>query len=141
MNKILILSHAASDLSDLLLRTCPGAVFVPFADCADVCMDDYDALAILGGNGEASFTIPPHLRVKAEDMADGGKPVFCEFVSSFRCFYSGDPERMTHHRLVYHETGIGGLETGDVLDGHCNDCISYYLAPACEPIHTYHDYV
>ncbi len=141
MNKILILSHAASDLSDLLLRTCPGAVFVPFADCADVCTDDYDALAILGGNGEASFTIPPHLRVKAEDMADAGKPVFCEFVSSFRCFYSGDPERMTHHRLVYHETGIGGLEAGDVLDGHCNDCISYYFAPACETILTYHDYV
>jgi hypothetical protein len=50
MNRILILSHAASDFSELLLRTCPGAFFVPFADCADVCTDDFDALAILGGN-------------------------------------------------------------------------------------------
>lgn len=141
MNRILILSHAASDFSELLLRTCPGAVFVPFADCADVCTDDFDALAILGGNGESSFTIPPHLRVKAEAMAAAGKPVLCEFVSSFGYFYAGDPDRMTHHRMVVRSSGLDGLEPGDILDGHCNDCISYYFAPACEPILTYHDYV
>lgn len=141
MNKILILSHAASDLSDLILGTCPGAEFIPFADAADVCTDSYDALAILGGNGETSLTIPPHLRVKAEAMADAGKPVFCEFAASFRCFYSGEPERMTHHRLVYRDSLIAGLTAGDVLDGHCNNCIAYYFAPACTPILTYHNYV
>ena len=141
MNKILILSHEACDLSELLLRTCSGAVFVPFSDCADVSADDYDAIAILGGNGQSSFTIPPHLRVKAETMAKAGKPVFCEFVASFNCFYSGDPERMTHHRMVYCNFGIDTLDEGDVLDGHCNDWIAYYFAPACTPILTYHDYV
>lgn len=144
MNKILILSHAESDLSDLLLRTCPGAVFVPFSDCADVCMDSYDALAILGGNGDGAFTLPPHLRLKAEAVTRAGKPVFCEFVTSFECFYAGDPERMTHHRLVYHGSAdpIDGLSAGDILDGHCNDCLTYYFCPTDrEPILTYHDYV
>lgn len=141
MNRILILSHAASDLSDLLLRTCPGAVFVPFSDCADVCTDDFDALAILGGNGDSSFTIPPHLRVKAEAAAKSGKPVFCEFTASFGCFYAGDPDRMTHHRLAVRTSALDGLTEGDILDGHCNDCLSYYFAPSCTPVLTYHPYV
>lgn len=144
MHKILILSHTPNDLSALLLQSCPGSVFVPFAESADVHLQDWDALAILGGCGETGYTIPPYLRMQAETMAAAGKPVFCEFCMSFGCFYAGDPEPMTHHRLAVHDTAEtpAALEAGDILDGHQNACLSYYFCPEDRtPILTYHNYL
>lgn len=144
MHKILILSHKPNDLSDLILQSCPGAAFVPFADCANVHLQDWDALAILGGCGETGYTLPPFLRTQAEAMAAEGKPVFCEFCVSFGCFYAGDPEPMIHHRLAVHDTPDtpSGLAAGDILDGHRNDCLTYYFCPENRsPILTYHNYL
>ena len=144
MHKILILSHQPSDLSDLILHSCPGAVFVPFSDSSALSLQDWDALAILGGCGETGYTLPPHLRIQAEALAAAGKPVFCEFCVSFNCFYAGDPEPMTHHRLAVHDTAEtpAALEAGDILDGHQNACLSYYFCPEDRtPILTYHNYL
>ena len=142
MNKILIYAPSESDLSELILRTCPGSRFVSAWDAADIGADDFDALAILGGSSAGTFTIPPYFRTKAEAMANAGKPVFCEFAMSFGTFYAGDPDRMTHHRLVCRTSdAFDGLSAGDILDGHCNDCLTYYFAPACTPLLTYHNYV
>ena len=48
MNRILILSREASDLSDLILANCPGsALYSPFAQ--DIPVNDFETLCVLGG--------------------------------------------------------------------------------------------
>ena len=144
MHKLLILSYTPSDLSDLLLQSCPGASFVSFAESKDLCLQDWDALAVLGGCGETGCILPASIREQAENMANAGKPVFCEFCMSFGCFYAGEPEPMSHHRLVVRNAPDrpAALEVGDILDGHMNDCLSYYFCPEDRPaVLTYHNYL
>ena len=81
MNRILIISNAASDLSDFILKSCPGSGFVTPA-MAEAVMEEYDAVCVLAGNEEGPYQLPAPVRCKLEKMRTLGKPVFTEFVSS-----------------------------------------------------------
>lgn len=128
MNRILILSHGESDLAELILRHCAGAVLLPFERFDEADVSAFDALAVLGGNGEKAYTFPAFDRQRIEAMREAGKPVFFEYVLSCGLGYSEQGERMTHHRMVYRAGAahIEGLSDGDVLDGHCNDLLTYW---------------
>ena len=144
MNKILILSRGESDLAKLILSTCPGAKLVDYTVPCLVETEEYDALAILGGNREEPLSLHIPMRAKVEQMREMGKPVFCEFIRAIGNDYTfGIIEEKTHHRLVVGEAGSGtGLLPGDLMDGHWNRCICYARdLGKTEPILAYHDYV
>ena len=144
MNKILIITRESSDLSDLILANCPGAVICdPYGD---VPVEAFDALCFLSGNEDRPLILPAALRLRVEAARDAGKPVFTEFVASIGSAYLGIdiPATMTHHRAVYVQGGLDceGLETGDVLDGHYNSCCQYAFIPKdAQLILGYHPYV
>ena len=142
MNRILILCEQPSDLS-ALLQDCTGAVcYAP--ESADIPFDNFDALCVLGGNGERPLVLSAPVRYEVERMRGAGKPVFCEFVASVGCVYSDTPAVTTHHRLIYDDGGdaFAALRCGDVMDAHRNERIPYYFIPAtARNIMTYHDYI
>lgn len=145
MNRILILTQEASDLSELILANCPGAAVCSLSD-KEIPLEAYDALCILCGNEAAPVTLPAALRLRVEALRAAGKPVFTEFLSSIGCTYLGIdiPAKMIHHRTVYREGGLDceGLRTGDVLDGHYNSCCQYAFIPGdAKPVLWYHPYI
>ena len=145
MNRILMLSQEASDLSDLILANCPGsALYSPFAQ--DIPVDDFDAICVLGGNEDLPLLLPAPLRCAMEAARIAGKPVFTEYIGSIGGSYLAyaTPATKTYHRTVYVEGGLdcAGLTTGDVLDGHCNNCAEYIFIPKdAKPVLFYHNYV
>ncbi len=147
MNKILVLSQSPSDLSELILRSCRGAVYAPLEALRDLEPCAFDALAILGGNSESGITLPAADRVRVEKFRETGKPVFFEFVRSCGTGYSEESEQMSHHRLVYRSAAadaesIEGLCDGDVLDGHYNELLTYwYRSHDISPVLRYFSYV
>ena len=145
MNRILILSGAASDLSELILRSCPGSVFCTWTEAAQTDWDAFDAVAVLGGMEQEPYTLHPRARVKLEQARQRGIPVFCEYIGSVGDVYAGRQiHGTTHQRLVYREqdAAIDGLVSGDVLDGHLNDCCDYtYRSPEAQVLLSYHNYV
>ena len=76
MNRILILTRECSDLSDLIMANCPGAVICdPFRD---VPIETLDALCFLSGNEDRPVILPAALRSRVEAARAAGKPVFTE---------------------------------------------------------------
>ena len=144
MNKILILSRGESDLTKLIVDTCPGACLVDYTEPCLQETEDYDALAILGGNAEDPLSLHIPMRARVEKMRERGKPVFCEYVRAIGDDYTyGIIEEKTHHRLVVGSAGDStGLLAGDLLDGHWNRCICYAKDSGnTDAILAYHDYV
>ena len=87
MKKLLIISAAPSDLSDLLstvfdaaLRTPEEACFLPF--------DAFDAVCVLGGVRESPLILPIDARISLEAFHGAGKPVFIEYCGSFADTYT-----------------------------------------------------
>ena len=143
MNRILICSETRNDLAETILASCPDAAWFPLKD-EHIPFGDFDALCLLGGDAETVLTLHPTLRMAAETMRAEGKPVFCEFFSSFGCVYADDPVRSTHHRLIYSDeyASVEGLRRGDILDDHDNEVLPYYFVPAhAKPVLTYHDHL
>lgn len=87
MNRILICSETKNDLTETILASCPHSAWVTYG-AEDIPFGAFDALCLPGGDGEAPLTLPPHIRIAAEAMHRAGKPVFCEFLSSFGCVYA-----------------------------------------------------
>ncbi len=143
MNKILLLSDGHNDFTNLILKHCPGAALYSFAT-EDIPFEEFGAVCVLGGSMENPYLIPAKLRIHIENMRAAGKPVFCEFVSSIGCIYSGNFMTTSHHRLVYSDEHVKfeGLKCGSVLDGRRNAIIPYYFIPEdSKPILTYHDHI
>ena len=141
MKRIAVLCSARCDLAELLLRNCAGAVLFTGEE-ADIPLEDFDAVCILGGNREKPWVLPAALRCRVEAMREAGKPVFAEFVSSLWQMYSDSPIRTTHHRLLVSDGEFCALQVGDVLDDHYNDRIPYYFMPAGTRIFLrYYDYI
>lgn len=143
MNRILLISSSDNDLAGLILRTARQVVLLsPAARCLPD--GDFDALCVLGGDGDKPLVLPAGLRLAMEQFRKEGKPVFAEFVGSIGQCYAGEPTEMTHHRMVFDGAGFAaeGLCDGDVLDGHDNHCISYHFMPSgITPVLAYHDYI
>ena len=143
MNRVLLIAEKESDFSDLLRKTCKY-VTVLSPDARSFDPNEYEALCILGGNTDSGILLNASLRICVEKFRELGKPLFCEFVCSISSAYSDGNLHTTHHRLVFNEKALAipGLSTGDVLDGHENDCIKYaFRLSGLYPILTYHDYV
>lgn len=143
MNRVLLIAEKESDLGNLLQRTLP-CVALMSPDATSFPTDEYDALCVLAGNMNSALTPPAPLREAMEKMRKDGKPVFTEFVSSIGSVYLGSMLEATHHRMVFSDRtlSVSGLTTGDVLDGHKNDCINYvFRDKSAYPILAYHEYV
>ena len=82
MNRILILSHGKSDLSEMIMEACAGAELHEFSEYGTIDFDAFDAYAFLGGCGEEAELFLPDMRVKFEDLCESEKPVFAEFIRS-----------------------------------------------------------
>lgn len=139
---ILIISNKHSDLSLLLERHFKITMLPP--DCAGFDEALYDGVFVLGGNADEPITLSPPVRVCIERMQRAGKRVFCEYARAIGGMVDDGVVRTSHHRAVYSGTSlkIYGLNQGDVLDGHYNDCIEYaFKNKQTTPILCYHDYV
>ncbi len=140
--KLLIATQRDSDLSEILKSCAESYSVVPVCQLKNTDMDGFDALAVLGGTGEKAVILDAESRIKAEEFADKGRPVFLEFVNSFRCVYSAPAVKRTHHRLLWADQGDEGLESNDILDARYNDFASpYFLMPHTEVWMKYHDYL
>ena len=129
MNRSLIISSTKNDLSDLILRHCPGAaMYAPNAE--DISFECFDAACILGGQETEPLILPARTRCALETMRQAGKPIFAEFVLSFSQIYGDHPIRSTHHRMLVSDATFCMLTPGDLLDDHDNDRIPYYFLPA-----------
>lgn len=139
--KLLIISNRKSDLSDLL--SINFNVTLQSLDEAETSnFDDYNAVAVLCGTEQCGVVLHHGLRVKLEEYAERGNPIFLELVGSFRYVYSATAVRMSHHRLVVADDHIAGLEMGELLDSHANLYIRpHFLMPNTTPILYYHPYV
>ena len=142
MNRICILSREESDLSALLRQVCPNADRFSVEEALSVDFSAYDAFALLGGNEDDAQVLPPYLRCKLEAQRKAGKTFFVEYYCSFADYYAGDGVRKDCQRLVYRdwERKVEGLESGDFLDGHYNECCQFSFLPKdLRPILTYHE--
>lgn len=138
--KMLIITRRESDLSKILLSACNGCILSPDAtDIPDA--GSYDCMAILGGTEGKPLILNAYLREKAEVFADSGKPVFLEYVNSFRCVYSAAPITACPHRLVCCDGFTDGISAGDLLDSRCNSYIHpHFLMPGTVPLMYYRKY-
>ena len=141
MMKLLIISERVSDLSTILSKNF-DATLLNVREAENISFDEYSAVAFLGGTEEKGV-VPHHtLRLKLEEFADSGRPLFLEYIGSFRYVYSASATRVSHHRLVVANEGIDGLEIGDLLDSHANRYIKpHFLMPNTTPLLYYHPYV
>lgn len=142
MNRILILSRKASDLSALILESCPGSELRTPEKPFDP--NEFDALCLIGGNEGTPTVYDAPVRDSIERMRAMGKPVFAEFVSALGGSSENGITETTHHRLVYcpDDFPVDDLPRGAVFDDHNNDCITYiFRNHAKRPILTCHDYV
>ncbi len=130
MNKILIVTDFASDLSGVIIHSCPQAETVTFRQLGGKELKGFHAIALLAGNSDSPVILDAAARTNIERFRTSGGKIFCEFICSIGQMYAGTPERLTHHRSVF--TGsinLDGLETGDLLDTHYNEIINYYYQP------------
>lgn len=138
--KLLVISNRESDLLSLLASTASVTLVSPDATAIEN-IDKYDSLAILGGTEKRPLIMNAYLRSIAESFADTGKPVFLEYVNSFRCVYSAQPVQMTPHRLVCCTDFCDEIKIGDLLDSRCNSYIRpHFLMPNARPLLYYRQY-
>lgn len=140
MNKILVLSVKESDLEKLILENCPGAGVLRYVgeDIPEV--ENWDALAILGGTEEEPIQLCARLRGRIEQMRSAGKRILTEYIKAIGNEYQVNVTEMTHHRLVC--GSVPGLDRGALLDGHWNRCVRYAKdRGAGEALLACHDYV
>ena len=76
MNRILIISENDSDLSRLIKRSCDKVTVISPTE-REFDTNEYDSIAILGGNTDEGICLAPPLRLCVEKMRTEGKPVFC----------------------------------------------------------------
>lgn len=140
MNKVLIITDEHNDLERLILQACPGSVSVAVKDCDALLFDRFGAAAVLGGTLETPLTLRADLRIRLEAMREEKKPVFCEFIGSIDYHVPNSWDKLVHSRLLCVNESLG-LETGDLLDPHYNDCQRYYLSPDNVVLLTCHPYI
>ncbi len=137
--KLLVISNEKTDLYNILSSACETEIISP-SSTENLDFSGYSAIAILGGTQNVPLVLNGYLRCAVEQFADSGKPVFTEYLNSFRCVYSAGPVFTAPHRLVVAE-GISGLEAGDLLDSHYNSYIHpHFLMPDTKILLYYKQY-
>ena len=129
--KKLIITRAQSDLSALISRICDCDILSP-AEAEKASLSAYSGIAVLGGTEQDALMLNPFLRSSLEKYADSGKPLFLEYLHSFRCVYSAQPVRITCDRLVS-AMEYGSISENSLLDSHYNLYIRpHFLMPETE---------
>ena len=137
--KKLIITRAQSDLSDLISRICDCDILSP-AEAEKAALSAYSGIAVLGGTERDALMLNPFLRSSLEKYADSGKPLFLEYLHSFRCVYSAQPVRITCDRLVS-AMEYGSISENSLLDSHYNLYIRpHFLMPETEILLYYQKY-
>lgn len=138
--KLLIITRGESDLSALLSERNETDI-VSFDAARDKNLDEYGAIALLGGT-ECDAVIPnAYLRERLESFVADGKKLFTEFVGSFACVYSAQPKEMPRARLALSGDNAILGKKGDLLDSRCNAYVRpHFLMPETKVLMYYHDY-
>ncbi len=135
--KKLIITKKASDLSDIIAKNCECDILPP-EKIENI--ESYSSIAVLGGTENTPTMLSPFLREKLEAFADSGRPVFLEYVYSFRCVYSAQPTQISCDRLVA-ASDFGGIEKHRLLDSRYNLYIApHFLMPNTEILLYYQKY-
>lgn len=138
--KILIITRGESDLTELFKASCECDILSP-DQAENTDLSEYSAAAVLGGSEETPLMPNPFLREALEAFADSKKPMFLEFVPSFRCVYSAQPERITCNRLVAVENIGDSISPYQLLDSRYNLYLRpHFLMPDTEVLLYYQKY-
>lgn len=139
--KILLLSSAKSDLTEVL-HSCGAQIdMMSVSEAIGLDMSVYDTFVVLGSGG----VINARVRERLENEREKGKRFFLEAPGSFMGIYSADPANTTRSRLVYVEQEgalIPGLQTGDLLDDEANRMMQPWFAiEGYKPILVYREHI
>ncbi len=128
--KTLVITRKNSNLSSLFKKL-GNCDILPPEEVTE--LNVYSAVAVLGGTEDAPIMLSPYLRERLEHFAESGKPIFLEYVASFRCIYSAQPERLTCHRLAAARDICEDIKQNELLDPHYNLYIRpHFLMPETE---------
>lgn len=135
--KTLIITRSKSNLLSIIESTCECDILAP-DEVKEI--SSYSAIAVLGGTQDEPIMLNPYLRASLESYADSGKPLFLEYVYSFRCVYSAQPTRITCDRLVSAEA-FSIFQQNSLLDSHYNQYIQpHFLMPETKVLLYYQKY-
>lgn len=116
--RLAIISKTQSDLEKLLNEY---AHVTHYSPDSEICLDDFDACAILGGSEEEPISLSIDTRLEVERFVQSKRPVFMEWSKSICYTYidEGAGLQTVSQRMIY----VGKdatLHNGDLLDDHAN---------------------
>ena len=119
--KIAVFTRGESDLLKLLSLHAEIQVFdfdaVP-------CLDEFEAVAILGGGEAEPVILSADTRIVVEAAREAGKRIFTEWCGSIGGTYAANTHGTVFSRMVY-TADDGRMPRGALLDDHDNRYISY----------------
>ena len=140
---ILIISDNKSDLSNILMNS-GKCEMLSFKEAELKDLSVYSAIALLcGTENTRPRVLSASLRVKTEEFAESGKPIFYEWCASLGYTYTDgddyndgrDSMSDTMNRYVYIGSDTESLTFGDLLDSQANrGCNHIFLPDNAYPI-------
>jgi hypothetical protein len=127
--KLAVITESSSDLMDIVRKNkIEHVVFQPGQ--IDNSLNDFDAIAILGGTSDKPMILHPRERNLVEVQIKKGKKVFAEYCASIGNLYFEPPASTRYERLVFssNEAKLEGVEPGDLLDDQCGMKLKPYPA-------------
>nr|MBQ4320547.1 hypothetical protein [Clostridia bacterium] len=134
---ILIISEHESDLSRLMSASAE-CTLMSFKEAESADFSKYSAVALLCGTvGGSPYTLSAALRIKTDEYAESGRPMFYEWCSSFSFTYTigessadgKDSRNDAMTRYIYLGDDTGTLTYGDLIDSQANYACIYKYAP------------
>ncbi len=118
MRKIAVITAGASDFLSILMQEEPTVDVLKQQDVISSQLDQYDAIAILGGVSEKPLLFSAHERTVIEAQINKGKKIFAEYVTSIGHVYSEQPTSTQFQRLVFcsDEVEVEGLAIGMLIE-------------------------
>ena len=134
---ILIISERESDLSNILMRSSECRLLT-FSEAEREDLSVYSAIALLcGAESRRPRVLSASLRIKIEDFAESGKPIFYEWCASLGYAHTdGDDyndgrdsmsDAMSRYVYIGHDTKR--LTYGNLLDSQANAGCNYLFIP------------
>ena len=134
---ILIISDNKSDLSNILMNS-GKCEMLSFKEAELKDLSVYSAIALLcGTENTRPRVLSALLRVKTEEFAESGKPIFYEWCASFGQTYTDgddyndgrDSMGDAMNRYVYIGSDTARLKYGDLVDSQANRGCNYIFIP------------
>jgi hypothetical protein len=140
---VLIISQGDSDLSKVLIKSAE-CTLLSFKEAENADLSAFSSIALLCGTEEGiPFTIPAALRIRIDEFAESGKPIFYEWCSSIGYTYLIDDgynngsascgDAMDRYVYIGKDTEM--LSYGDLLDSQANtSCVYGFIPKEAYPI-------